>query len=341
MSAPNKPDPPVVGKVTHHTIELQWDAAGCNDKVDKGDGRLRFTIQEADRIHGWGNVYTGYATNNVFQGLEQNSLYKYRLRVFNSHGSSEFSRVITVSTTKEPLNGDHLHKAVGLTQDVDRVADILESGDVWVDVPDSLGFTPLMIAVQKGNIDIIETLMRFGADINAVNGSGKDSLMLACFAGILPVVKLLRSYGATYESKDKGGSMAMHWAVDGGNVALIQSMVADGASVNERDSGSGWTPLLRCAAMGGDPNVAKVLMNAGAEVNIKDKDGKTPLMIACLNGHVTLVQALVERGADPTVRTEFGMSAVEMANSFDRKRVMKYFSEVLDKGKLKESLVSS
>ena len=74
--------------------------------------------------------------------------------------------------------------------------------------------------------------MRFGADINAVNGSGKDSLMLACFAGLLPVVKLLRSYGATYESKDKGGSMAMHWAVDGGNVALIQSMVADGASVS-------------------------------------------------------------------------------------------------------------
>ena len=49
--------------------------------------------------------------------------------------------------------------------------------------------------------------------------------------------------------------------------------------VNERDSGSGWTPLLRCAAMSGDPNVAKVLMNAGADPNIKDRDGKTALMV--------------------------------------------------------------
>ena len=78
---------------------------------------------------------------------------------------------------------------------------------------------------------MIETLLRFGADVNAVNGSGKDSLMLACFAGHLPVVKLLRSYKATYESRDKGGSTAMHWAVDGGNVALIQSMIADDAPV--------------------------------------------------------------------------------------------------------------
>ncbi|XP_038070828.1 fibronectin type 3 and ankyrin repeat domains 1 protein-like [Patiria miniata] len=341
MSAPKKPDPPVVGKVTHYTIELMWDEAGSKDRVDKGDGRLRFAVQEADKIQGWGNVYTGYATSNVFQGLESNTLYKYRLRVFNSHGSSEYSRVVTVSTTKEPLNGDQLHKAVSLTQDVDRVAEILESGDVWVDVPDTFGLSPLMQASQKGNIEMIETLMRYAADINAINGSGKDSLMLACFAGHLPVVKLLRSYNASYETRDKGGSTAMHWAVDGGNVALIQSMIADGASVNQKGWGSGWTPLLRCAAMAGDPNVARVLINAGAEVNVKDKDGKTPLMIASLNGHVTLVQLLVEKGADPTVRTEFGMSAVEMAHSFDRKRVMKYYGEILEKGKLKKGIVGS
>ena len=78
---------------------------------------------------------------------------------------------------------------------------------------------------------MIDLLVRYGADINACNSSGKNSLMLACFAGHLGVVKQLRSYGATWEKRDRGGSMALHWAVDGGNTELIKWMIQDGAKV--------------------------------------------------------------------------------------------------------------
>ena len=52
---------------------------------------------------------------------------------------------------EEPMTGDHLHKAVGLLEDLQRVQNILENDHVWVDVPDKMGSSPLMVAAQKGN----------------------------------------------------------------------------------------------------------------------------------------------------------------------------------------------
>lgn len=65
MSAvPPRPDPPVVGKVTHNSIELYWRAPEAVEQ-GKGDGRLRYCIQEEElgpKSKGFGNVYSGYST---------------------------------------------------------------------------------------------------------------------------------------------------------------------------------------------------------------------------------------------------------------------------------------
>lgn len=45
------------------------------------------------------------------------------------------------------------------------------------------------------------------------------------------------------------------------------------------DTGSGWTPLMRVSAVSGNQKAASLLIEAGANVNVKDKDGKTPLMV--------------------------------------------------------------
>lgn len=49
--------------------------------------------------------------------------------------------------------------------------------------------------------------------------------------------------------------------------------------VDVADTGSGWTPLMRVSAVSGNQRVASLLIEAGADVNMKDKDGKTPLMV--------------------------------------------------------------
>ena len=50
------------------------------------------------------------------------------------------------------MTGEHLHKAVGLLEDLQKATSILEDDHVWVDVPDKMGASPLMVAAQKGNM---------------------------------------------------------------------------------------------------------------------------------------------------------------------------------------------
>ena len=126
MSAPPRPDPPVVGKVTHNSIELYWKAPD-NVEHGKGDNRLRYTIQEEEtgaRSKGFGNVYSGYATCNVFEGLDPKTQYRYRLRCMNDNGASAWSAVVTVSTTKKPKSSEDLQRAVS-KGDVEAVEKIL------------------------------------------------------------------------------------------------------------------------------------------------------------------------------------------------------------------------
>ena len=108
---------------------------------------------------------------------------------------------------------------------------------------------------------------------------------------------------------------------------MIEWMIKDGCEVDAVDTGSGWTPLLRVSAVSGNQKVASLLIDAGADVNVKDKDGKTPLMVAVLNNHEELVQLLLDKGADASVKNEFGKGVLEMARVFDRQNVVSLLEE--------------
>lgn len=328
LQALDRPQPPIVENVTHHSVELTWDRPMWSD--GKSDNRLKYAIQEEDKkTKGFGTVYIGYADSYTIEGLEPLQSYKYRLKVTNNSGDVVFSPLISVCTTKEPYNGQHLHKAV-MQNNEESILKILSSGEVSIEVTDVLGYTPLMNASQKGYLNIVNILLEHGADVEAQNASGKNSLMLACFIGNLEVVKRLRLSGASWDVIDRGGSTPVHWAVDSGNHELVEWMINDGAKIGIRDRTAGWTPLLRCCALSGNINVAHSLISMGSKVNASDEDGKTPLMIATLNGHTDLVKELIKYGADINTKNKYGKSAIDMAKSFDRRPLLKYFEELLE-----------
>lgn len=67
VGAPERPPPPVVGKVTHHNIELYWEEAletACENNMS-GDERVRVAVQEEDKQGEWGNVYMYVARWNI------------------------------------------------------------------------------------------------------------------------------------------------------------------------------------------------------------------------------------------------------------------------------------
>ncbi|XP_068111834.1 fibronectin type 3 and ankyrin repeat domains protein 1 [Hyperolius riggenbachi] len=330
-----RPDPPVVGKVNHHSIELYWDIDNVYRQRDSTNRWFKFSIEEEDaRTHVYGTIYSGYSRKHLVEGLESITNYRFRLKVTAFDGEYAYSPVVSVSTTREPMNGEHLHRAVNMN-DEEAVINILQSGHVKADIPDKLSFTPLMVAAQKGYLRLVKLLVEHGADVHQENGSGKNSMMLACFSGHLDVVAYLREQGASWESRDRSGCTAMHWAADGGHVEVIRWMIDDGCEVDSKDTGLHWTPLMRVSAVSGSTEVARCLIAAGAKVNVKDKDGKTPLMVAALNNHEQLVRFLIESGADCSITNEYGISITDMAKAFERKNVANLLEE-----KKKETQVS-
>nr|XP_056706081.1 fibronectin type 3 and ankyrin repeat domains protein 1 [Euleptes europaea] len=331
----SKPHPPVVGHVSHHNIQLNWDFEGQrNGPQEKW---IKFSVEEEDpKLRTYGIIYTGYARQHVVEGLEPRTTYRFRLKVTDPAGDSAYSSPICVTTTREPMSGAQLHRAVSMN-DVNAVLNILQGKQVVVDTLNKLGYSALMVASQKGFGRLVEILVENGAEVNKKNSSGKDSLMIACFSGHLDIVQYLRSQGASWETRDLGGCTAMHWAADGGHFDVVQWMIEDGCKVDVKDIGLEWTPLMRVCAVSGKSDVAALLIEAGANVNLKDKDGKTPLMVAALNNHEELVQVLLEKGADITVKNEYGKGALEMARSLNRMSVV----SLIEASKVREVATAS
>lgn len=331
-----RPNPPVVGKVTHFTIYLEW--SHVKDYIPKNK-RYRFKIQESSLHYKyeWTTVYTGYGICTTITGLDPSTEYNYRL-CFNSPDNvrSDYSQPIKVRTTKEPINGEAFHKAIFL--DNRKEIDImLESvnGDKLFSIPDRLGNLPLMIAVIRNNSEMIEHLIERGAKVDEQNESEKTALMLAAFYGKLHLVKILRQYDASYKIRDNSGMSAIHYAIDGGNCDTIEYMVTDGANINERDTTNGWTPLLRASSLNAKADVARVLIKYDADMNIADNNQKTALMIATINGNLPFVQVLVTHGADLYALNEYGKGLYELAIAMDRKTIIRYFDEYVDQNKIK------
>jgi ankyrin repeat protein len=183
---------------------------------------------------------------------------------------------------------------------------------------------------------MIELLIAHGADVNAQNESGKTALMMAAFGGKLDIVKLLRSNEARYELKDSAGLSAIHYAVDSNNPEVVEYMLYDGADVNAKDNVNGWTPLLRGASLNCSKDVAKVLLRFKADANVLDKDNKSALMIATINGNLPLVQTLLEAGnANINIKNKFGRNLYDLAVAMDRNGVIRYFDEYFERANVK------
>jgi fibronectin type 3 and ankyrin repeat domains protein 1 len=150
----DRPDPPVVGKVTHHSLELTWQHV--KEKLNPNE-RFRYTLQEGNSKNKqeWCNVYSGYGIVHVMESLEPNTEYRYRLCVINkTNERSEYSPICVVKTTKEPLTGEALQKAIILDRkdDVEKILDSPE-GPKICEIPDKFGNLPLMIAANRNNLE--------------------------------------------------------------------------------------------------------------------------------------------------------------------------------------------
>lgn len=109
----------------------------------------------------------------------------------------------------------------------------------------------------------------------------------------------------------------IHTAVITDNMAVLKQHIAAGSNLNERDPFGGSSPLIS-AAVFNKPEMAKALIDAGADINFQNNDGSTALHSASFFCRPEIVKMLLDKNADKTVKNSFGATAYELiAAPFD------------------------
>jgi ankyrin repeat protein len=178
------------------------------------------------------------------------------------------------------------------------------------------GATPLMEAATAGQTELVRMLLDAGADPMTSNGEGMTALMAAARSGVVETARILIDAGADVNAREAWGEQtALMWAAAQHHPDMIDLLVAAGADVNAQAPARNWerlvtteprikemlsgglTPLLY-AAREGCAECVRRLAAAGADLDLPDPDGVTPLLAALLNLRFDAAAALIEEGAD-------------------------------------------
>jgi len=190
-----------------------------------------------------------------------------------------------------------LHWASHLDQAA--IADALLKAGADANAANEYDVTPLMLACENGNGQMVQRLLQAGANPNAVLLSGETALMTASRAGSVEAVAALLAKGANVDAKELSrGQTALIWALTEGHVDVARELLDRGANVS-LTSTAGYTPLMT-AARGGSLEAAQLLLQRGADISAEaEVDGVTALHTAVLRNHLDLAKMLLEKGADP------------------------------------------
>ncbi|KAL3860824.1 hypothetical protein ACJMK2_010889 [Sinanodonta woodiana] len=151
------------------------------------------------------------------------------------------------------------------------------------------GSTPLMLAAQNKHKDVVEFLLKNGADCTTNNNEGNNAFMIAVRTGDAQIINIMWPFRGSLQINHANltGFTALHIAAERKWECCVQFLLANGADPNLQTN-TGLTPLMQCA-MKGDPKTAERLIQAGADILKEDMNGNTAI---CWSLHEAKEEAL-------------------------------------------------
>ncbi len=223
--------------------------------------------------------------------------------------------------------------------DASTVKELLEKGAADPNKRNDANATALMWA--SNNLEKTRSLLLHGADANVISADGRTALTIAAAQpGNSAVVKLLLEHGANPNPKRRsaGDTTPLREAAMAGDAESMNLLIARGADIKAAGAGAltgaveancwkcvdlvaksmdagAFTSTLLSVVVYGDTNAVRYLLDHGANVNVSDVTGRTPLMYACNNDRLPLdtVKLLVEHGADLNAKSTDGITALDSA----------------------------
>ncbi|KAL8847864.1 MAG: hypothetical protein Q9221_007115 [Calogaya cf. arnoldii] len=213
-------------------------------------------------------------------------------------------------------------------------------GDSGINAPTESGKTKLIEAINSGDEQYVELILRRNPSVEATCVDLISPLMHAVIFGHKGIVEALLTHGAQVDTPISGWT-PLHQATDAGNLAIMQLLLGYKADIEAKapfeyrppitaqeryraiaqdkpdptvfdEKEHRWTPLLRAASKGDEPAV-RLLLDRGADIHARSPTNGTPLLHACETMHLATVDLLLMRGSNIHAFDEFGWTPLHRA----------------------------
>jgi ankyrin repeat protein len=176
-------------------------------------------------------------------------------------------------------------------------------------------YDDFFIAIKRDDPGTIRSLLQRGFDPNTPSPDKLDPLYLAVREGSLKAAQALIDWPKTnIDARTPQDESPLMMACLRGRAELARKLIDRGADVNK----TGWTPL-HYAATNGHVAIIQMLLDENAYIDAASPNGTTPLMMAAMYGTTAAVKLLLDSGADPTLKNQLGLTALDFANRASRK----------------------
>jgi len=176
--------------------------------------------------------------------------------------------------------------------------------------------SPLVAALSMKQFEVAELLYQHGAHVDVRGYERSTPLYSVSCWGHLELVQWLLRHGAdSNPRRESSGLAALHWATRYGYLEVAQTLLQHNADPNIQARG-GETPLHE-ASRYGETNVARLLLKQGVDVNARSKNGFTPLHFASEDGYLEVARVLIEHGADRDAEDNEGRTPFQVAKNRD------------------------
>ncbi len=169
-----------------------------------------------------------------------------------------------------------------------------------VDARDGRGRTALLAATHRNQVAAARLLMERAADVNAKDDIQDSAFLYAGAEGRLEILRMTLAVGADLKSTNRYGGTALIPAAHHGHVETVRELLKTKIAIDHVNR-LGWTALLEAILLGdggtAHTEIVRLLVAAGADVNLPDRDGVTPLAHAQQRGQRGIAEILRGAGA--------------------------------------------